>query len=187
MAEETFKVTINGPGLDFNQSIEKAEATSIMSFVMTGSALPSAGAGNGNGAGAGNAGAGAGNKAAGQHSSGLSAKQFLAQKKPTTLYERIACLGYFLHTERETSEFGAKELREINKEAAQQPISNLPQRVKDTASKYGFIAASGRSKQMTIRGDAVVEALPDREAVKAAMAEHPLGTRRKKKGVKKKK
>jgi hypothetical protein len=180
MKEETFKITIKGPGLSVDQSVDKTAATHIVSFVMTGWALPNGGAG-----GAGGAGGGAGT---GNASVASSSKQFLAQKKPNTLYERIACLGYFLHNERNMPEFAAKELRAINKEAAQQPITNLPQRIADTARKYGFIsAATGRNKQMTMRGDAIVLALPNREAVKAAMIEHPMGNRRKKNAAKKKK
>jgi hypothetical protein len=53
MAEqEEFKITIKGPGLSFDQSVDKGAATKIMSFVMTGSALPE-GAGSGAGAGSG--------------------------------------------------------------------------------------------------------------------------------------
>lgn len=181
MADEKFKITIKGTGLSFDQSVDKNAANKIMSFVMTGSVLPDGGGGNGGGAGAGAGGASAANL------SGLNPKQFLAKKKPNTLYERIACLGYFLHTTRSTAEFGTEEIKAINKEAAQQPISNLPQRINDTTRKYGFISAAGdRNKQMTMLGDAVVEALPDREAVKAAMAEHRTVKKRKRAAKKKK-
>lgn len=182
MADEKFKITIKGPGLSFNQSVDKTGANRIMSFVMTGSALPDGGGGGGSGGGSG-AGAGAG----GANLSGLNPKQFLAQKKPKTQYERIACLGYFLHTARNVSEFGADEIKAINKEAAQQPILNLPQILSDTSRKYGFLSAAGAgNKQMTVLGDAVVEALPDREAVKGALAEHRPGKKRKKRTAKKK-
>lgn len=180
MAEQ-FKVTIKGIGLSFDQSVDKASANQIMSFVLTGSALPSQGGSAG--------GASAGNGMAGQSANlaGLNPKQFIAQKKPKTQYERIACLGYFLHTVRQVTEFGAEEIKAINKEAAQQPISNLPNILGDTSSKYGFVsAAGGGTKQMTMLGDAVVEALPDREAVKAALAEHRPGKKRKKRAAKKK-
>jgi hypothetical protein len=180
MAEEKFKVIIRGPGLSFDQTVDKVGANQIVSFVMTGSVLTNAAA-----TGTGSAAGTARRSASGETASGLDAKQFIAMKKPNTLYERIACLGYFLHTERNTSEFAAKEIRAINKEAAQQPITNLPQRIADTARKYGFIAASGRNKQMTVRGDAVVLALPDREAVTVAMSEHRLGKKRKKSAPKK--
>jgi hypothetical protein len=38
---------------------------------------------------------------------GLNPKQFLATKKPKTQYERIACLGYFLHTARRMTRRGS--------------------------------------------------------------------------------
>jgi hypothetical protein len=178
MAEEAkFKVTIKGPGLTFDQSVDISGANKIMSFVMTGSALPEGGGGGGAGA-----------PAAAANLSGLNPKQFIAQKKPKTQYERIACLGYFLHTARKVVEFGAEEMKAINKEAAQQPILNLPTILGDTTSKYGYLsAAGGGNKQMTVLGDAVVEALPDRDAVKAAVAEHRIGKKRKKRATKKNK
>ena len=181
MAEEAnFKVTIKGPGLTFDQSVDISDANKIMSFVMTGSALPESGGGAGTG--------GAGAPAAAANLSGLNPKQFIAQKKPKTQYERIACLGYFLHTARQVAEFGAEEMKAINKEAAQQPILNLPTILGDTTSKYGYLsAAGGGNKQMTVLGDAVVEALPDRDAVKAAVAEHRTGKKRKKRATKKSK
>jgi hypothetical protein len=179
MAEEKFKVTIKGPGLSFNQSVDKNGANQIMSFVMTGSSLP-----NSDGSGSGGAGAGG---ASGANLSGLNPKQFIAKRKPKTQYERIACLGYFLHTARNVAEFGTEEIAAINKEAAQQPILNLPQIMNDTTRKYGFLsAAGGGNKQMTVLGDAVVEGLPDREAVKTALAEHRPGKKRKKRAAKKK-
>ncbi|WP_456686969.1 hypothetical protein, partial [Bradyrhizobium sp. P5_C11_2] len=129
---------------------------------------------------------GAGGAANGANLAGLNPKQFIAQKKPKTQYERIACLGYFLHAARQVTEFGAEEIKAINKEAAQQPILNLPTILGDTSSKYGYLsAAGGGNKQMTVRGDAVVEALPDREAVKAAIAEHRTSKKRKKRTTKK--
>jgi hypothetical protein len=171
-----------GTGLSFDQAVDKNAANKIMSFVLTGSALPEGAGGNG----AGGAGAGAG-RTPDANLAGLNPKQFIAQKKPKTQYERVACLGYFLHTGRQIVEFGAEEIKAINKDAAQQPILNLPKIMADTTSKYGYLsAAGGGNKQMTVLGDAVVEALPDREAVKTALAEHRTGKKRKKRATKKK-
>ena len=181
MAEqEKYKITIKGPGLTFDQSVDKNSANKIMSFVMTGSALPDGGGGRSGGD---SGGAGAG----GANLSDLNPKQFIAQKKPKTQYERIACLGYFLHTGRKVAEFGAEEIAAINKEAAKQPISNLSQILNDTTRKYGYLTAAGvGNKQMTVLGDAIVEALPDRDAVKTAIAEHRPGKKRKRVANKKK-
>ena len=85
MAEEKFKVTIKGPGLSFDQSVDKAGANQIMSFVMTGSTLANPGGGGGSGGDSG-AGAGAAGGAARANLSGLNPKQFLAKKnqRPNT-------------------------------------------------------------------------------------------------------
>lgn len=75
----------------------------------------------------------------------------------------------------------------INKEAAQQPILNLSQILNDTTRKYGYLSAAGvGNKQMTVLGDAIVEAMPDRDAVKTAIAEHRPGKKRKRVAKKKK-
>jgi hypothetical protein len=179
MADEKFKISIKGTGLNFDQSIDTNVANKIISFVLTGVALPDAGGGNV-----------AGTPAAGSTASNiarLDAKQFIARKKPKTQYERIACLGFFLRNARKITEFGADEIKDINKEAAQLPISNLPQIINDTTRKYGFLSPAGEGKkQMTVLGDAIVEALPDREAVKTAHAEY-RPRKRKRRAAKKKK
>jgi hypothetical protein len=64
---------------------------------------------------------------------------------------------------------------------------NAPQIVRDTAQKYRYLTGAGdRNKQITALGEAIVEALPDRDAVKAAIAENRPSGRRKKRTAKKK-
>jgi hypothetical protein len=76
----------------------------------------------------------------------------------------------------------------LNTEAAQPPILNAPQIVRDTAQKYRYLTGAGdRNKQITVLGEAIVEALPDRDAVKAAIAEHRPSRRKKKRPSKTKK
>jgi hypothetical protein len=185
MAEqENYKIVIKGPGLTFDQPVDKAAANKIISFVMTGTALPG---GDGVGAGEGGSGAPGVSGASVTNPANLKPKEFIAHKKPTTQYERIACLGYYLTAIRKVTEFGAKEITAINKEAAQQPIANLGQIIADTARKYGYLsAAGGGRKQITAAGEEVVRALPNREAVKAAHAEHRHVKKRKRRAKKKK-
>jgi hypothetical protein len=167
MAGHEYKIIIKGPGLSFDQPVDKSAVNKIISFVMTGSASL------GSDQGRDNLGASAANANSGTPASGLKPKDFIAQKKPLTQYERIACLAHYLATVRNVTEFGAKEITAINKEAAQQPIGNIAQVMGDTASKYGYVsAAGGGKKQMTARGEDLVGALPNREAVKAALADH---------------
>lgn len=177
MSEDQYKVTIKGPGLSFDQPVDKSAANRIISFVMMGAALtgnndvPHASSTHGS---------------AGVTTSRLKPKDFIAQKKPVTQYERITCLAHYLTSERNVVEFGAKEIAAINKEAAQQPIANLTQIMNDTARKYGYLsAAGGGKKQITARGEDLVKALPNREAVKAALADHRPPKKRKR-GTKKK-
>lgn len=178
--QEEFKVTIKGPGLSFDQPIDKAAANRIMSFLMTGSALPDAG-GQGGGTGAATGGLGA-------NRSGLNPKQFIASKKPRTQYERVACIADYLTNVRNTPQFDTDAIAALNTEAAQAPIKNIGVIVRDTAHKYGYLSAAGNgnNKQITVLGEAVASALPDRDAVKAAIAENRPSRKRKRVARKKK-
>jgi hypothetical protein len=107
-----------------------------------------------------------------------SPKQFVAQKRPTTDTERVAVLAYFLTNARSTSEFKTKDITAINKEAAQRAFSNAAYAV-DNATKTGYLAPGSKgAKQITTRGEAIVEALPDRARVQTALDENPVGGRR---------
>jgi hypothetical protein len=107
-----------------------------------------------------------------------SPKQFVAQKRPTTDTERVAVLAYFLTNARSTNEFKTKDISAVNKEAAQRAFSNSPYAV-DNATKSGYLApASKGAKQITTRGEALVDALPERARVQAALDENPIGGRR---------
>lgn len=105
-------------------------------------------------------------------------KQFMAQKKPRTDAERITCLAYFITQHRQTQQFKTKALTDLNREAAGLPFSNAAVAVNNAALSGYLAAAGGGAKQITSRGEALVEALPDRERVKAAMNENPPRKRR---------
>jgi hypothetical protein len=105
-------------------------------------------------------------------------KAFLAAKKPKTAVERVACLAYYLTHDRETSTFKTKEVVALNTEAALPKLANAVRDVNNAADASGFLASAGRGdKQITSRGEALVEALPDREAVKKALEDHPYKRR----------
>ena len=108
----------------------------------------------------------------------VTAKQFMAQKKPKTDAERITCLGYYLTHLRKIDKFKTKELTELNKEAAGAPFSNAAVAVSNAARDLYFAPAGGGLKQITTRGEAAVEALPDREKMKAALEEQPARKRK---------
>ncbi len=109
---------------------------------------------------------------------GLTPKQFMGQKKPKTDAERITCLAYFMTHQRETQQFKTKGLVELNKEAAGSPFSNAAVAVNNASRDHYLAPAGGGLKQITLRGEAVVEALPDREKLQVALEENPA--RRKK-------
>lgn len=106
-------------------------------------------------------------------------KVFLAQKKPLNAVERVACLGYFLAHHRGLTKFRNEDLMNLNDEAAQPRIGNIAQTVKNAIVQSGYLAADGEGlRQISARGEAIVQALPDREGVKAAQAEFPGGRKR---------
>lgn len=106
-------------------------------------------------------------------------KQFLAAKAPETDIERITALAYYLTYARGTPHFATKELSELNTEAAGPRFSNAAYTASNATKKNGFLTgAPGGKRQITARGEALVEALPDRRAAKAALEFMPGKPRR---------
>lgn len=175
---DEFRVTIKGPGLTFEQPVDKSAANKIISFVMTGSALSDSGGARGDqSGGSGAVGASSGSDL---NPSSSSPKQFIASKKPNTQYERVACIADYLTNVRNMPQFDNDAIIALNTEAAQPPIRNIGVIVRDTAHKYGYLSAgNGNNKQVTVLGEAVVAALPDRDAVKVAIAENRPSRKRK--------
>jgi hypothetical protein len=90
------------------------------------------------------------------------------------MVERIACLGYYLGEFRGTKHFKTADIVWLNTEAAAGRITNASRDMDNADRHSGYIVSAGSGKkQLTVRGEAVVRALPDREAVQAAMKEHP--------------
>jgi hypothetical protein len=105
----------------------------------------------------------------------LDVKQFLASKKPSGFYEQIACLGYFIEKVQGQESFNTKAITETNTAARATKIPNPSLYLGDVVSKYGYMTAIGGGKKaMTARGEALVEALPDRDAVKTALENNPI-------------
>jgi hypothetical protein len=103
------------------------------------------------------------------------AKNFLVEKRPTTDVERVTCLAYYLAHYGDTAQFKTKQLTELNKEAAQPKFSNAAVAVQNATVQNQFLSQAGvGNKQITARGEAIVEALPDQEKVKAALQAIPL-------------
>jgi hypothetical protein len=117
---------------------------------------------------------------------GQTPKTFMTAKKPKTVQERIACLAYYLTHNRNVAKFKTKDLTSLNSDAAQPKISNPAFFVRNAANAQFLALAGGGSKQITARGEALVVALPDREAVKKALEDHPVSGKKGKGGRKKK-
>ncbi|HVX91369.1 MAG TPA: hypothetical protein VHC20_07185 [Candidatus Paceibacterota bacterium] len=113
------------------------------------------------------------------------ARKFLASKKPTQDIERVAVLAYILRHAQRVTEFKTDALSALNTTAGGRTISNMSQAAKNAMTK-GYLAKAGAGKkQISPLGEAVVEALPDSVAVKAAIEE--VGGRGKRKPTAKKK
>jgi hypothetical protein len=152
-----YSITLKGPGHTFERTIEEDLANRIINLVMTGGASPST---TNN---ASNTGAKI-TTSLGE----LNPKQFMSQKRPANNYERVACLAYYLSNHQNKPKFKTADITALNTAAAGQPLSNASVFVRDAASKYGYLsAAGGGAKQLTVLGEQVVEALPDREKVKS--------------------
>ena len=100
----------------------------------------------------------------------MTPKAFMAEKNPKSDVERIACLAYYLTHYRETPHFKTADLSKLNTEAAQVRFSNAALAA-GNATTYGYLAlATKGQKQLSAAGEMFVNALPDRDAAKQAMA-----------------
>jgi hypothetical protein len=117
--------------------------------------------------------------------SNMSIKEFVSIKRPEGYYERIACLGYYLEKVKGLEGFKTADITEANKEARLNPMSNPTFFVNDATSKYGYLTPiGGGNKALSAKGEAVVEALPDRERVKQVLEDNPIKRKNPKKNNK---
>jgi hypothetical protein len=99
-----------------------------------------------------------------------SPKDFLLDKQPRSDVERIAVLAYYLTYYRETPHFKTLDLSKLNTEAAQPKFSNAANSA-NNAVKQGYLVASSKGqRQLSAAGEQFVNALPDRDAARSAMA-----------------
>ncbi|MBW5420626.1 hypothetical protein GKQ77_03450 [Streptomyces sp. BG9H] len=115
-----------------------------------------------------------------------SPREFVSRKRPASNVERVACLAYYLDRYRSTPHFRTPDIVDLNTEAAGPKFGN-PSRDMDNADRgSGFLVTAGKgTKQLSVRGEALVEALPDKDAVRAALREHPHRARKRDAGNKK--
>jgi hypothetical protein len=104
----------------------------------------------------------------------MTPREFLKAKKPTTDVERITVLAYYLTHNRTTPHFKTQDLTALNTEAGGDRFSNAANTASNAVKQNGYLTAAGKgNRQITGRGEDVVNALPDREAVDKVLAELP--------------
>jgi hypothetical protein len=109
----------------------------------------------------------------------ISPKDFLLQKQPKTDVEKVACLAYFLTHYRDTPHFKTIDISKLNTDAAQPKFSNAAMAMDNATRSNYLVPASKGNRQLSASGELFVQALPDREAAKAAMS-HARPRKRKK-------
>lgn len=165
----SYKLTLTGAGVSIRRSVSEITARSIITLVM-GGPTDAEGAGSEPGARGGT-----------ERIDASSPKAFMTSRRPKTDMERVTCLAYYLTHSKSTASFKTKDLTDLNIEAAQPKLSN-PSATARNAVANGYLSlAGGARKQITSKGEALVTALPDRDKVAAAMAEHPTRKRKKRK------
>jgi hypothetical protein len=170
--DDKYKLQLSGSGLSFDQPISGSIAHQIITLVMGGgnSEVPASSQTH-----VGNFGP----------TDASSPKAFMASKRATTDMEKVTCLAYYLAHHRNTAAFKTKELTDLNIEASQPKLSN-PSATARNAVTQGLLALAGSGrKQITTRGEGLVNALPDREKAKSALAQHPIRKPRKRTRVRK--
>lgn len=100
----------------------------------------------------------------------ISPKEFLLQKQPKTDVERVACLAYYLTHYRNTPHFRTIDISKANTDAAQPKFSNAAVAMDNATRSNYLVPASKGMRQLSGAGERFVQALPERDAAKAAMA-----------------
>lgn len=100
----------------------------------------------------------------------MSPKEFLFDKQPRMDVERIAALAYYLTHYRNTPQFRTLDLSKLNTEAAQPKFSNAANSATNAVKQGYLVAATRGQRQLSAAGERFVEALPDRDAARLAMA-----------------
>jgi hypothetical protein len=101
----------------------------------------------------------------------ISPKDFLADKKPQTDVEKVACLAYYLTHYRNLPHFQTVDISKLNTEAAQTKLSNAAYAINNAVQGRYLVPAPQGKKQLSAAGERFIQALPDREAAKSAMAD----------------
>lgn len=107
-------------------------------------------------------------------------KQFLSLKRPADDVARATTLAYYLTHGKSRATYKTAELTKARVDAA---LANFNMsRAVSNAQRAGYLMTAGRrgTYQVTSTGEALVEAMPDVEAIKRVKAQ---GTRRRRKSI----
>jgi hypothetical protein len=97
-------------------------------------------------------------------------KAFVFAKRPATDVERVATLAYYLTHYRDTPFFKTLDIGKLNTEAAQLKFANASNAVENAVKTGWLVPASKGAKQLSALGEVYVQALPDRDAARSAVA-----------------
>jgi hypothetical protein len=118
------------------------------------------------------------NQPSGRQGAPRDIKTFLAQKRPGSSYERVACLVYYLEKFDGRTEVNKKDIEKANSDARLSKMTKPGIVVKNATHTYGYLTSIGnRQLALSTRGEAVVEALPDHVQVEEAHKNFPFGKR----------
>ena len=107
--------------------------------------------------------------------SGQTIEAFVASKRPSDTYQRLAALAFYLEHYEQHTDITGKDLTKANTDARQVKVSNMAQFIDLATRRHGYFTSSGKGKKrLSSRGRALVEALPDQAAVKESLGQHPL-------------
>lgn len=117
----------------------------------------------------------------------MTAKEFLKLKSPATDLERFVCLAFYLTHAKDAAQFTTRDITKLNSEALGPDFSNAAATAMNGVKQSKFLSrAGGGKKRITTLGEAVVEALPDRQKAKEVAAGAPRRNKRKDRGKKRK-
>jgi hypothetical protein len=107
----------------------------------------------------------------------MSPKEFVLAKQPRSDVERIAVLAYYLTHYRDMPQFKTLDLSKLNTEAAQPKFSNAANSANNSVKRNYLVPTTKGQRQLSAAGERFVDALPDREAARQAMAAAQLQRR----------
>src|SRR5260370_506655 len=150
-----YSVKVVGPGLSFERPISEQVANRVVNIVMTGAEGPVSAPGGP---------ASVIPVGAASTKTNITAKQFMAERRPSSNYERVACLAYYLTHYGDTPQFKTVDITKVNTEAAQPSLSNASLFMKHATNTYHFLSSAGGGKRhITTLSEAIVTAVPHRE------------------------